>query len=91
MFINKAYKNIRFRHRKHGVYESKTWGLAPVNTAFSSTRPNYLASDFAACFFGNRLALRSASVIIHCNWPLVLRNKTLSHSQLKETCHSKSE
>ena len=44
-----------------------------------------LFSSFWGCsffFFGRRLAFRRASVMIHCNWPLVLRNSSAAQASI---------
>ena len=35
-----------------------------------------------AFFFGILLALRSASAMIHCSWPLVERNSSAAHASM---------
>ena len=37
---------------------------------------------FCRFFLGRRLALRKASVMIHCSWPLVLRNSSAAHASI---------
>ena len=40
------------------------------------------SAAFSTRFFGRRPALRSASVIIHCNCPLVERNSSAAHASM---------
>ena len=44
----------------------------------------YVLSEGVDAFFvfGRRFALRSASVMIHCSWPLVLRNSSAAQASI---------
>ena len=41
-----------------------------------------MVSPYSFFFFGSRFAFRSASVMIHCSWPLVLRNSSAAQASI---------